>query len=157
MKPSQGGRGTRMKKVRCVAKSRRIVMPSNRILTAFLIAASLGGCAALERDSVTNRENDLSAAGFTVLPASTPARQTMLNTLPADRLSQRIEGEHVSYLYPDPLVCHCLYIGSQAAYGRFQQARQQRQIASDQLRASESFNDPGWDWGPWCGYGRNFY
>ncbi len=132
-------------------------MPRHWTLPAALLAASLGGCAAMERDAVGERENTLAAAGFTVLPATTQARQDMLARLPANHISQRIEGEHVSYLYPDPVVCHCLYVGSQAAFGRFQQVRQQKRIASDQLMAAQMNSDPGWNWGPWGGYGPGFY
>ncbi len=122
-----------------------------------LAAATLGGCAAMVRDQVSDRENTLAASGFTVLPASTPARQDMLARLPANHISQRIEGEHVSYLYPDPVVCHCLYVGSQEAFGRYQQIAQQKKLAADQLQAAQMNNEMGWEWGPWGGYGPGFY
>lgn len=126
-------------------------------LLALATVFSLGGCAALERNAVQSTENNLVAAGFRVLPATTPERRTMLATLPRDQVSQRIEGEHVSYLYPDPLVCGCLYVGGQAAWSRFQAAAQARQIARDQLDAAQLNQGFGWDWGPWGGYGPGFY
>jgi hypothetical protein len=118
---------------------------------------ALGGCAALQRDTVQNTENNLAAAGFTVLPATTPARVTMLTALPPNRVSRRIDGEHVSYLYPDTVVCHCLYVGSQAAWGRYLAAAQAQRIARDQLDAAEFNNQYYWDWGPWGGYDPRFY
>ena len=129
----------------------------SRLALILLAAASLGGCAALERSNVESAENNLAAAGFRVLPATTPERRTMLATLPRDHVSQRIEGEHVSYLYPDPLVCGCLYVGGEAAWIRFQGAAQARQIASDQFQAAQMNQSFGWDWGPWGGYGPGFY
>lgn len=122
-----------------------------------VLGLSLAGCAAMRADSIENHENDLAAAGFVVLPASTPARVTMLTTLPPNRVSRRIEGEHVSYLYPDPVLCHCLYVGSQGAWSRFQFMAQQKRIAQDQLDAAQLNNQFMWDWGPWGGYGPGFY
>jgi hypothetical protein len=121
------------------------------------VALALPACAALQRDEIGDKENNLAAAGFTVRPASNDARMTMLRTLPANRISQRIEGDRVSYLYPDPVVCHCLYVGGQAAYGRYQQMAIQQRIARDQIEAAQLNSDFAWDWGPWGGYGPGFY
>ncbi len=133
--------------------------PSRRCSLALvaIIGLSLGGCAAWRQEAIQDHENDLVAAGFIVLPATTPERQTMLTTLPPNHVSQRIEGEHVSYLYPDPVVCHCLYVGSQSAWSRFLATVQQRQIARDQLEAARLNNDFMWNWGPWGGYGPRYY
>ena len=130
----------------------------NRVALMLLASGvALGGCALAQRESAQTTENYLAAAGFTILPASTPARQTMLTMLPPNRVSRRIQGEHVSYLYPDPILCHCLFVGSQDAWGRYLAAAQARRIASDQLQAAQLNNDFVWDWGPWGGYGPGFY
>ncbi|WP_158746744.1 hypothetical protein [Acidisphaera sp. L21] len=126
-------------------------------IVALFCAMALSGCAAYQRDAVGDQENLLSAAGFTVLPATTQDRQTMLAELPPNRLSQRIEGEHVSYLYPDLVLCRCLYVGSQAAFGRYQQIMVQRQIAGAQLQAARLNTDFAWDWGVWGGYRGLYY
>ncbi len=126
-------------------------------MAAVVCVTLLGGCAALQQDAVRDRENLLSAAGFSVRPATTPVQQQALARLPANVVSQRIEGEHVSYLYPDPLICHCLYVGGQEAFGRYQQILTQRQIANAQLQAAQLNSDFAWDWGPWGGYGPAFY
>ena len=118
---------------------------------------AVGGCAALQRDSAQVTENNLAAAGFTPLPLSNPARQQMAAGLPPNHISQRFEGEHVSYLYPDPILCNCLYIGGQAAWSRYQTAAQARQIAADSYRPIAMDPAYGWDWGPWGGYGPGFY
>ena len=128
-----------------------------KIILAALFAASLGGCAGIERDNVTDRENLLSAGGFRVLPVNTPERQAELAKLPPNRVVQQIMGEHVSYLYADPLVCHCLYAGGQDAFGRYQSLLQQRRIASDQLLASEQNQDFGFGYGAFGGFGPAFY
>ena len=75
--------------------------------------------------------------------------------------SSRIHGDAVVYLYADPLVCNCLYIGSQEAYGRYRQERlqqrmleQQQQIVDEQQMNADRIEDSGWDWGMW---GPGFY
>ena len=131
-------------------------------LAALLAVASLSACVSAG-SVVGDQENNLSAAGFTVLPANTPERQAMLMRLPANKVSQRIEGDKVTYLYADPLVCHCLYAGGQAAFARYQQQMIARRIASDQLQAAQLQSDMAWDWGPWGysgfgpGFGPGFY
>jgi hypothetical protein len=66
---------------------------------------------------VERHEDNLAAAGFIVRPANTPERQAMLKRLPANRFIRRTDGDTVDYVYSDPLVCGCLYVGTQQAYG----------------------------------------
>lgn len=56
----------------------------------------------------------------------------MLNRLPLHRFVQRVRGDSVTYVYADPLVCDCLYVGSQEAYGRYRQHVQQQNLAGEQ-------------------------
>ncbi len=120
---------------------------------ALLSTAALGGCAALQHNAVEDRESQLSAAGFSVLPANTPSRQAMLATLPPNHVSQIIRGDTVSYVYPDQVICHCLYTGGQQAFAQYAAYVQQRRIADEQVTAAQIGFDGGWDWGPWGGYG----
>ncbi len=126
-------------------------MHMNRFCLVVTMAAALGGCAAWQRDAVHDHEDVLSAAGFSVLTASTPQRQDMLAHLPPNRISQLIQGDRVSYLYPDPVLCHCLYAGGQQQYAQYQLIRQQRAIADEQITAAQL--NYQWDWGPWGGLG----
>ena len=110
-------------------------------------AMLLAGCAT-EQEIVQGRENVLAAAGFTIRLANTPARQQELATLPPHRfVFQERDGKTV-FVYADPLVCHCLYIGDEQAYRRYQQMAFQQQIADQQLQAAQ-MNWSGWSWGPW--------
>ena len=118
------------------------------LLMLVMVVTLLSACVS-PQERVQAREDLLAAAGFTVRPANTPARQATLRALPANRFVQRARGDRVVYLYADPLVCNCLYIGDQAAYGRYRQEVLQRQIASDRLLAAEMYSDPGWSWDPW--------
>ena len=54
------------------------------------------------------------------------------------------------YVYADPLVCACLYVGDQAAYGRYRQEVFQRRLADEQAMTAQ-MNQSAWDdglWGP---------
>ena len=123
---------------------RRTVMP-------LVLAVLLAACAAMERADIADKENLLLAAGFVQRPADTPERRARLAELPPHRFLRRVAGEEVTYLFADPLVCHCLYVGSQAAYGRYQQVALARRIALEQLAAAQMNPQAAmaWGWGPW--------
>src|SRR5277367_2523917 len=97
-------------------------MTAGRLVILILLAlgSGVGGCTS-QSDRVAEKEDLLAAAGFSVLPASNPTRQQEIAGLPAHRFLSQIKGENVIYLYADPLVCNCLYIGGQAAYDRYRQ------------------------------------
>jgi hypothetical protein len=116
---------------------------------ALAAAGVLVSACATPQQVVQNREDLLAAAGFTIRPANTPQRQDLLRTLPPNRFVQRVRGDRVLYLYADPLVCACLYIGDQVAYGRYRQEVFQRRIANDQLLAAQMNENAAWQWGPW--------
>lgn len=127
-------------------------MRLHKALLAAFPAVLLFGCATPQQ-RVTSREDLLAAAGFVPRPADTPARQAMLRSLPPNRFTQRAQGNSFVYIYPDPLVCGCVYFGSQTAYSRYRQDMLQRRIANDQLLAAQMNQDLAWDWGPWGGFG----
>jgi hypothetical protein len=137
--------------------SQRIIRPRQRTvrhtLLLLLPALVLSACET-RQERVAKREDYLAAAGFVLQPANTPERQGMINRLPANRFVRKDRGQDVTYVYADPLVCGCLYVGSQAAYDRYRANMLQQRIANEQAVAAQlSYND-GWDWGGWGpGYG----
>ena len=122
-----------------------------RHMTSLLVMAALcpllAACATPQQRA-ENRENLLAAAGFTALPANTSARVASLRALPPNKVVQRTRGNTVRYVYADPLVCACLYVGDQAAYGRYRQEVFQRQLADEQAMTAQ-MNQMNWDVGPW--------
>ncbi len=122
-------------------------------LSLLLPVLGLAACAS-PQERVAQEEDSLAAAGFIVRPANTPERRTMLNRLPPNRFVQRVRGDTVTYVYADPLVCQCLYVGSQQAYGQYRFQMQQQKIASEQQLTAQLYSDQAWDWsawGPWDG------
>lgn len=125
-------------------------------LAALAACLAVTACASPQQRA-ENRENLLSAAGFTVLPANTPERVASLRTLPANKVVQQTRDGSVTYVYADPLVCGCLYVGDQAAYGRYRQEVFQRRLANEQEQTAQ-LSQSNWDYGPWGGrFGGPFF
>ena len=104
-------------------------------------------------------EDNLAAAGFLMKPANTPARQTMLGKLPPHRFLIRQSGNATHYVYADPLVCDCLYVGTQQAYDRYRSNQLAEHLASEQQLAALTYENAFWSWnawGPWGVPGANF-
>ncbi len=116
------------------------------------LAASLSACATM-RERVASKEDMLAAAGFTVLPANTPSREAALHRLPANHFVTRTRGGEVEYVYADPVVCNCLYVGRQSAYGAYQSMLFQQHLADEQEMTAEMYQSPwswdGWSWDAW--------
>ncbi len=125
-------------------------MPCTSFRLAALAACLAAVACTTPQQRAENREDLLAAAGFTVRPANTPARVASLRSLPPNRLVQQTRGSTVSYVYADPLVCACLYVGDQAAYGRYRQEVFQRRLAEEQAMTAQ-MNQMDWDYGPWGG------
>jgi hypothetical protein len=114
--------------------------------------ALLAGCQTPQQ-AVSAKEDMLAAAGFTVRPADTPARETALHTLPPDKFVTHTHNGNLVYVMADPLVCNCLYIGNQQAWDRYKNELFTQHIADEQQMTATMYQDRwdwgGWDWGPW--------
>ena len=84
-----------------------------KLALLLVCAAALSGCQTV---LVSHQEDLLADAGFKATPADTPERQALLTGLPARQIMARAYG---TYVYADPLVCDCLYIGSDEAYSKY--------------------------------------
>jgi hypothetical protein len=115
---------------------------------------SIGALTACEtpQQKVTEREDNLAAAGFLVRPANTPERQAMLHRLPPHQFVQRVNGDVVHYVYADPLVCGCLYVGTQQAYNQYKANQLQKNLADEQAMTAQTYSDATWNWGTWGPY-----
>lgn len=102
---------------------------------------------------VAKNEDALAAAGFVVRPANTPERIAMLNRLPPHQFVQRVNGDAVHYVYADPLVCGCLYVGTQQAYNQYKLHQLQQHLADEQLMTAQTYSDAAWNWGAWGPWG----
>jgi hypothetical protein len=98
---------------------------------AFLVAACANTGAV-----VSDSEDMLAATGFVPKRADNPSRMATLKSLPAHQFVAKAINGRTIYLYADPTVCGCVYVGDQNAYDRYRQQMAGRQTATDdQIRA----------------------
>jgi hypothetical protein len=111
------------------------------------------GCVS-EREKWEETEQILIAAGFKMQPAETPERQMELATLPPHQvLSQQLRAgggrQATGYVYADPDVCHCVFIGDDKAYQAFAQLSLQKKLADEYREASEMAENAAFNWDMW--------
>jgi hypothetical protein len=102
--------------------------------SASLLLLGLGALVAnqMQQTVIIRHENNLSIAGFVEFRADTPDLQTKLDLLPHYQVLQRVNGETIRYVYADPDVCDCFYVGSQQAYDVYRKQRLARHLADSQ-------------------------
>ena len=127
----------------------------SRYLCVLVLLSALGACVSPQQ-IVTEKEDNLAAAGFVARPANTPERRDMLVRLPPHQFVQRTHDNTISYVYADPLVCGCLYVGSQAAYDRYKLYIQQKKLADERQLTAQMYSDSAWDWGAWGPWGPGY-
>lgn len=103
------------------------------------------GVAACESDAKF-RENMLASAGFKAIPPKTPAQVASLQSLPPHKLTRTTQKGKTVWVYSDPTVCGCLYVGNQAAYDAYQKKQTQRAML-DMSTITTPVQD--WDVSPW--------
>ncbi len=124
--------------------------------------AAIGLCLAAtactnSQQAIANKEDMLAASGFKFVPANTPERIAAFKTLPPHQFVRQVNGEKVVYIYADPAICNCLYVGGQKAYGTYQARRLDKRIADEQAQAAADISMASWNWGPWgVGYPMGF-
>lgn len=128
-----------------------------RVLTMLSAAGAVLLTAGCAQQVIGQKEDLLSAAGFRVKTADSPERLRSLQLLPPNRFTlESLNGREV-WVYPDPVVCRCLYVGTPDAYQRYQQLNVQQRIANENLAAAQ-LNSTDWGygpygWGPWGPWG----
>src|ERR1700738_632536 len=100
-------------------------------LAAASAALALGACQTMQQQ-VDAKEDLLAAAGFTMRMADTPERPASLQQLPPDKVVPKSEKGQTEYVYADPKVCDCLYVGNTAAYNAYKHELFVKKIADQQ-------------------------
>ena len=107
--------------------------------------------------AIMNKEDMLVASGFKFVPANSPERIASFNTLPKHKFVRQVNGNKVVYIYADPTICNCLYVGGQKSYGTYQARRLDKRIADEQAQTVADMSMASWNWGPWgVGYPMGF-
>ena len=114
-------------------------------LTGLLAVA---GCAS-QQQLVGQKEDLLAAAGFQIrVAADNPQRLAAMRSLPPNKFVTRIVNGQPVYLYADPLVCRCIYLGAQQNWAAYRQEVLAKQLA-DEAQMTALMYQSDWDWGPW--------
>jgi len=113
-----------------------------------LVIVAAGGCATLQAAGTRSTERVLSAAGFHIETADTPEKVAELQRLPARQVLPQTRDGRTSYVYRDPTVCDCLYVGGEPEYQQYQKLRLQKDIADEESNAALTQG-----WAPWGGWG----
>src|SRR5207247_11370413 len=92
------------------------MMRMRRALFIVVIALTVAGCATMPRGETRSVEQMLTAAGFQMKVADTPEKAADLRTFPTRKMTVQRRGAASYYIYADPDVCHCVYVGTAAQY-----------------------------------------
>jgi hypothetical protein len=114
---------------------------------AISFGLALAGCQSMPQ-AVQQKEDLLSAAGFTPQPANTPQRLAAMKKLPPNKFVQQTNNSQMVYVYADPIVCQCVYFGNQAAYAQYRQMVFQQKLADERQMTAVMAQD-SFDFGPW--------
>ena len=126
---------------------RRPAVRNSWSITGFLglampiaFALAIVGCATVQpltgqtsAPATQNIAPMMQEAGFTPLPATTPAETERLKQLPADKLGYYVDqGGAANYWLADPDQCHCIYHGDTSAYLRYEDIELRDELADEQ-------------------------
>ena len=118
------------------------MMRMRRPLFIVVIALTVAGCATMPRGETRSVEQMLTAAGFQMKVADTPEKAADLRTLPTRKMTVQRRGAASYYIYADPDLCNCLYVGTEMQYQEYQRLLLKRTLANERL-------DLNWGlWGP---------
>jgi hypothetical protein len=117
------------------------------VAAAFGLSFLTAGCQTTA--GIQSKEDMLVAAGFTLQAADSPARLAALKALPPNKFVRKVQGSTVVYVYGDPIVCKCVYFGTQQAYGTYRAMMFQQNIADEQRMTAFMMQDSTFDFGPW--------
>jgi hypothetical protein len=102
---------------------------------AIAVGAALVAAACANTGGATSQKDDmLLSAGFVPKKADATARMAGLKSLPPHQFVARNRNGRTVYLYADPTVCGCVYVGDQNAYDQYRIAARQT-ATDDQIRA----------------------
>jgi hypothetical protein len=95
------------------------------------------GCAAIQKSDAMDTERTLAAAGFQMKFATTPEQIAKASSLPQRSLTPTPgpDGKN-RFVWADATYCKCIYVGTEAAYDRYQRLSVNQQIARNEEMAS---------------------
>jgi hypothetical protein len=122
-------------------------MTPSRPLLAALACLAIAACAS----KVETKENILLASGFRSATPTTPAQLALLKKLPPHRLAETTYKGATAWVYADPTICRCLYVGDRNAHDLYVKKVAQAKAldgeeAANARAAMASMSELGLDW-----------
>jgi hypothetical protein len=100
---------------------------------------------------ISGREQKLATAGFKTEAVKTPSQEAMVKNLTAFVITE-VSADHTKkYVYWDPKICKCLYVGDREAWGRFQDDKTELSFTRRETAATPYMDKTPWTWAPWEG------
>jgi hypothetical protein len=122
------------------------------LLAIPVLVLGLLACATNPGQGDINKEDRLLAAGFKKRPIKTEAQLADFRTIPAHMIRpSSLKGKPI-YVYADPTICGCLYMGGTTAYKTYisgAMARSMRQGANPETGDGYFPTPYMMDGGPW--------
>ncbi len=118
-------------------------------MAGVLAVALAMGCAG----QVMQTERLLAAAGFQMRLANTPEREVHLKAMTQRELIPHEHDGAMRFVYADAKYCKCIYVGTEAAYQRYQKYAMKQQQSDAQLQAAQMNEDAAMSWGMWGPWG----
>jgi hypothetical protein len=118
------------------------------LLAPSLLALGLLACSPYPgpNQSTINKEDRLEAAGFKRLPLKSEAQLSEVRGMPTHLIRPASYRGKIIYVYSDPTICNCIYVGGKTAYNTYINAAQGRFVNAEY---TESTTDNGYSPSPW--------
>ena len=114
------------------------------ILTILGLCVAMAAC----ESNTKFKEDMLSSAGFKATAPKTPTQVAMLKNLLPHKLTKTTYKGKTVWLYSDPTICGCLYVGNQIAHDAY--LRKQTQQAMLDMKNVPVPDEAGnWDFNSW--------
>lgn len=122
------------------------VRPLRLCAAGLLIALLLPACATFHQETEAERAQRidpvLAAAGFHMITADSPKKQSIFATLPPLKMHYYVAKDGTPrYWFADPYECNCVYVGSAKDYQRYQNLRIQQKLVKEEEQTAELNQD----------------
>jgi hypothetical protein len=110
---------------------------------AIAIVVLFAGCFLREtpQQRAERIEPMLAAAGFQPLAADTPDRIAETQRLTPLKVRYYFDNGKPRYWFNDPVNCHCVYVGGEKSYQKYEQIRLSQRAAQQEAQAAEMNED----------------
>ncbi|TAJ25393.1 MAG: hypothetical protein EPO67_21190 [Reyranella sp.] len=132
-------------------------MSLKSVIAVAALAGALTACSTTPK--MESKQDMLSDAGFKVVSLKTPGQTAQFKKLPAHKLTKKNYQGKTVWVYADPTMCGCLYMGTPGNYNAYIKIAT-KQMMSQAMRANfqddpysptamDNAVDSDWDWGEW--------